>query len=77
MINLTTGKSIVDGPGQNNFELAANLWLGDGNYPFVFPEPILFQNDSKILLNLTDLSGVDNVIDLALHGTLIKTRMWG
>ncbi len=75
LIDTTKGKSLVDGPGQAGSEVSANLWLGDNTYPFVWPEPILFEAGTKIQVYLTDRSASQNVIYLALHGSIIKTAM--
>lgn len=76
LTNLGTGKSLIDGTNQDNFQIPASLWLGDGNFPFVLPEPFLFEAGDKIRVDLTDLSGSTNTVDLCLHGSIIKTRMW-
>ena len=76
LIDTTKGKSLIDGPGQAGSEISANLCLGDANYPFVLPEPYFFEAGTKIQVNLTDRSASTNTIYLALHGSIIKTRMW-
>lgn len=76
IVDVSTGKSIIDGPGNSSYEVSAGLWVGDNQFPFVLPEPVLFEAGTKLLVSLTDRSNASNTIHLALHGRLIKVRMW-
>lgn len=76
LINVSRGKSLINAPGNQNYSTSAGLWVGTAQYPYIFPEPVLFEAGEKILINLTDRSGSDNVIYLTLHGRIIASRMW-
>lgn len=76
LIDTTKGKSLIDGVGQRGYEISANLLFGDNNYPYIFPEPILFEGGTKIQVNMTDRSNATNTVYLALHGQIIRKYAW-
>lgn len=63
-----SGAGIVAGGGGND-RVHSALYLGNGQFPFPVIPYILFLPNGSINLDVQDLSGVSNVVELAFHGS--------
>jgi hypothetical protein len=77
ILNGQTGESILDAPSGQHYEIPDNLIWGDAHYPFKFQRGRLFQRGQKIVINVTDTSGLpSNKIYLTFAGQFITSNMW-
>jgi hypothetical protein len=76
ILDAIKGESIISAPGSTNYNLPADLILGDPHFPYEFSEPILFQLKQRLIVNLTDLSGQTNNIFITLGGCKLADRLW-
>jgi len=55
----------------NGFVQVTSGW-GDGEFPFVFPETLLMERNYKVLFEVRDLSGAENIIYPVLTGRRLQ-----
>lgn len=77
IIHAQTGESIIQAPAEDHYEIGSEVLFGNGNFPFRFHEPRLFQYGQKLIVNMTDRSGAPNTVHLALGGRALAIKMWG
>ncbi len=74
--NASTGRSILDAPGSQNYQIDSALFMGDGNFPYTLYMPLRFGSGEKIVITMTDTSDDDNTVFIALGGSGIRNKMW-
>lgn len=52
----------------SNKPLHNNTIIGNGNLPYILPQPYLVKRRGSIIFNISDLSGVSNVVQITLGG---------
>lgn len=75
IVQADNGDSLIDAPNGQNYAVANSVLCGSNNFPFKFHESRLFYPATKLDLTLTDLSGSDNDIAVALIGRAIAVQM--
>lgn len=76
IVDLAKGESIINAPRNGNYPLPASLFVGNGNYPYRFHEPIMVFGGQSLLVTLVDTSGSPNDVFLTLGGVALKVRKW-
>jgi len=76
IVDTQRGESIISGPLDVHYPIGSELILGNGNFPYRFHEPRLFQIGQRLVVTLTDRSGADNTVHLTLGGRAVAVRMW-
>lgn len=68
IVNGNTGESLFNAPGDQHYQIDSGLVVGSANFPFRLHTPRLFKRNQKIIINMTDTSGVGNTVFLTLAG---------
>lgn len=76
IIDMAKGESILNAPNNGNYAVPAELFVGTGQYPYRFNEPILVAGGQTLLITLIDTSGDLNTIYLTIGGVALKVRKW-
>ncbi len=76
IVDMAKDESIINAPRNGNYPLPAELYFGDGSYPYRFHEPILTYGGQNLLVTLVDTSGSANTIYITLGGVALKVRKW-
>lgn len=80
IIDVTKGASIINAPRGTHYAIPSTMLLGDGSHPYKLHEPVMVFAGQRLLVTLTDTSGLDsqtpNRVYLTLGGRAIKPRMW-
>lgn len=78
IVDVTKGESIINAPRSAHYGVPSLLWFGNGSYPYRFHEPIMVFGGQRLLVTLTDTSGLKsgNTVYLALGGKAVKVRTW-
>lgn len=75
IVEADNGDSLIDSINGTNYAVASSCICGNGNFPFKFHESRLFHPNTKLTVTLTDLSGSDNNVAIALIGRIVATQM--
>lgn len=76
IVDTQRGESIISGPQDVHYPIGSDLILGNGNFPYRFHEPRLFQVGQRLVVTLTNRDAAPNTIHLTLGGRALAVRMW-
>jgi hypothetical protein len=76
IIDIAKGESLIYAPQGTHYGVSSKLLFGDGNYPYCFLEPVLFQVNQKILLRMSNQAAGVNTVFLTLGGVAVADRLW-
>lgn len=76
IVDMAKDESIINAPRNGNYPLPSSLFVGNGDYPYRFHEPVMAFGGQTLLVTLIDTSGSGNTIYLTLGGVALKVRQW-
>ena len=74
--DINTGEPFFDGFGGGGIQVENTLVVGTPGFPYTLKEKRFWSAGTKLLVEVTDISGAPNAVFLTLSGRMIATRMW-